>query len=107
MMRSRLYRFTTEESIEYVCISADTTNAQTSRGTSHGGELATRLRLPSRTFTTICNMPPWGETTEAALTGDLAEDLREAWDRIRETAAEFGEQRIYASHHSIMFSKEV
>jgi hypothetical protein len=44
-------------------------------------------------------------TTEAALTRDLAEDLREAWDRLRETAAEIGEQRIYASHHSIMFSR--
>ena len=44
-------------------------------------------------------------TTEAALTRDLPEDLREAWERLRETAAEFGEQRIYASHHSIMFSR--
>lgn len=46
-------------------------------------------------------------TTEAALTKDLPEDLREAWERLRETVVEFGEQRIYASHHSIMFSKEV
>jgi len=46
-------------------------------------------------------------TTEAALTGDLSEDLREAWERLRETAVEFGPQRIYASHHSIMFSKKV
>ena len=45
-------------------------------------------------------------TTEAALTRDLAEDLREAWERLRETAAEFGEQRIYASHNSIMFSRK-
>ena len=44
-------------------------------------------------------------TTEAALTQDLSEDLREAWERLRETAAEFGEQRIYASHSSIMFSR--
>ena len=44
-------------------------------------------------------------TTEAVLTRDLPEDLREAWERLRETAAEFGEQRIYASHHSIMFSR--
>lgn len=44
-------------------------------------------------------------TTEAALTADLPDDLREAWERLRETAAEFGEQRIYASHHSIMFSR--
>ena len=44
-------------------------------------------------------------TTEAALTRDLSEDLRDAWERIRETAVEFGEQRIYASHKSIMFSR--
>ncbi len=45
-------------------------------------------------------------TTEAALTSDLSEDLREAWERLRETAAEFGEQRIYASLNSIMFSRK-
>ena len=44
-------------------------------------------------------------TTEAALTADLSEDLRDAWERIRETAVDFGEQRIYASHSSIMFSR--
>jgi hypothetical protein len=44
-------------------------------------------------------------TTEAALTRDLHEDLQDAYDRLRETALEFGEQRIYASHHSIMFSR--
>ena len=46
-------------------------------------------------------------TTEAALTRDLPEDLKDAWERLRETAMEFGEQRIYASHHSIMFSRKV
>ncbi len=45
-------------------------------------------------------------TTEAALTQDLSEDLRDAWERLRETAVEFGEQRIYASHSSIMFSRK-
>ena len=45
-------------------------------------------------------------TTEAALTEDLSEDLREAWERIRETAVEFGEQRIYASGTAIMFSRD-
>ena len=44
-------------------------------------------------------------TTEAVLTEDLSEDLREAWERLRETAAAFGDQRIYASHSSIMFSR--
>lgn len=45
-------------------------------------------------------------TTEAALTRDLSEDLQDAYERLRDTAAEFGEQRIYASHHSIMFSRK-
>jgi hypothetical protein len=45
-------------------------------------------------------------TTEEALTRDLSEDLRDAWERLRETAASFGEQRIYASHKSIMFSRK-
>jgi hypothetical protein len=45
-------------------------------------------------------------TTEAALTRELSEDLQEAWERLRETAAAFGDQRIYASHKSIMFSRK-
>jgi hypothetical protein len=45
-------------------------------------------------------------TTESALTADLSDDLREAWERLRDTAAEFGDQRIYASHNSIMFSRK-
>ena len=45
-------------------------------------------------------------TTEAALTRDLPEDLQDAWERLRETAASFGEQRIYASHKSIMFARK-
>ena len=44
-------------------------------------------------------------TTEAALTRDLSNDLVDAWERLRETAVEFGEQRVYASHSSIMFSR--
>src|SRR3954452_12347165 len=44
-------------------------------------------------------------TTETALTEELSDDLRDAWERLRETAADFGEQRIYASHQSIMFSR--
>jgi hypothetical protein len=44
-------------------------------------------------------------TTEAALTQDLSEDLQEAWERLREAAVSLGEQRIYASHKSIMFSR--
>lgn len=45
-------------------------------------------------------------TTEAALTKDLSEELHDAWQRLRETAADLGEQRIYASHKSIMFSRK-
>lgn len=44
-------------------------------------------------------------TTEEALTRNLPEDLRDAWERLRETAASFGDQRIYASHKSVMFSR--
>jgi hypothetical protein len=45
-------------------------------------------------------------TTEAALTKDLSDDLRDAWERLRDAAMEIGEQRIYASHNSIMFSRK-
>jgi Mg-chelatase subunit ChlI len=45
-------------------------------------------------------------TTEAALTKDLSEDLRDAWERLRDAATDLGEQRIYASHHSIMFARK-
>ena len=45
-------------------------------------------------------------TTESALTKDLSEDLQEAYARLRETVVAFGEQRIYASHKSIMFARE-
>lgn len=45
-------------------------------------------------------------TTEAALTSELSEDLRDAWQRLRETAVELGDQRIYASHNSIMFARK-
>ncbi len=44
-------------------------------------------------------------TTEAALTTDLSEDLQEAWERLREAAVSLGDQRVYASHKSIMFSR--
>ncbi len=45
-------------------------------------------------------------TTEEALTQDLSEDLQHAWQRLRQTAVSFGHQRIYASHQSIMFSRQ-
>jgi len=44
-------------------------------------------------------------TTEENLIADLSEDLMDTWERLRETAASFGKQRIYASHSSIMFSR--
>lgn len=44
-------------------------------------------------------------TTEAALTDHLSDDLREAWERLREAAAGLGEQRIYASGTCIMFAR--
>ena len=44
-------------------------------------------------------------TTERALTQDLSEDLQDAYERLRETAVDFGEQRIYASGSCIMFSR--
>jgi hypothetical protein len=44
-------------------------------------------------------------TTERALTQDLSQDLKDAYDRVREAAADFGEQRIYASGSCIMFSR--
>jgi len=46
-------------------------------------------------------------TTPEKLMADLPEDLVDAWERIRESATEFGEQRVYASHKSIMFSRKV
>jgi hypothetical protein len=45
-------------------------------------------------------------TTEGALTRDLSDDLQDAWERLRETAASLGDQRIYASHNSIMFARK-
>jgi len=44
-------------------------------------------------------------TTEKALTEGLPEDLQDAYQRLREAAVEFGEQRIYASGSCIMFSR--
>jgi len=45
-------------------------------------------------------------TTESALTADLSDDLKEAWERLRQAAVEFGDQRIYASGTAIMFSRK-
>jgi hypothetical protein len=45
-------------------------------------------------------------TTEAALTKDVSEDLQDAYARLRDAATELGDQRIYASHNSIMFARK-
>ena len=47
------------------------------------------------------------DVTEHDLTGALSDDLNEAWQKIRDFGETLGEQRIYASHNSIMFSKKV
>ncbi|MBY0369771.1 hypothetical protein K2X33_03730 [bacterium] len=46
------------------------------------------------------------ETTEEALTQDLPPALLDAWEKLREAATDFGDQRIYASFRSIMFSRK-
>ena len=45
-------------------------------------------------------------TTETALTQDLSGDPWNAWERLRETAISLGDQQIYASHKSVMFSRK-
>lgn len=45
-------------------------------------------------------------TTEAALTKELSEDLQDAYARLRQAAVELGEQRVYASHSSVMFARK-
>lgn len=45
-------------------------------------------------------------TTESALTKELSDDLQDAYLRLREAAVELGEQRVYASHNSIMFARK-
>jgi hypothetical protein len=94
---------------------------------AHPGSIATVSSFPqkrlTRSMATMANMAgrqcyhckQWVEegeqhdcwtTTEAALTQDLPADLQEAWQRLRETAVGFGDQRIYASHKSVMFSRK-
>lgn len=77
-----------------------------------GGFVNTMNLMPSRECYHCKQWVEEGEqhdcwtTTEAALTQDLSEDLLDAWERLRDTAASFGDQRIYASHKSIMFSRK-
>jgi hypothetical protein len=48
-----------------------------------------------------------GPVSERDLVGHLSEDLQEAWRKVRDFGEGLGQQRIYASHNSIMFSKKV
>jgi hypothetical protein len=79
-----------------------------------GGFIVTRSRVPPMPSRQCYHCKQWIEegeahdcwtTTEAALTSELSEDLRDAYARLRETALAFGDQRVYASHKSIMFSR--
>jgi hypothetical protein len=45
--------------------------------------------------------------SEAELIGELDEDLRGAWQKLRAFAVGLGTQQMYASAHAIMFSRKV
>ena len=51
--------------------------------------------------------PDHYNTSESFLVNDLAEDLKDAWFKLREFGSSLGEQRIYASGRAIMFSRRV
>jgi hypothetical protein len=44
--------------------------------------------------------------TEAYLTRELSDDLRDAWLKLRAFGASLAPERIYASHNCIMFSRK-
>jgi hypothetical protein len=44
--------------------------------------------------------------TEGELTDHLHEDLRDAWQKLRDFGVSLNTPRIYASHNSIMFSRK-
>lgn len=46
-------------------------------------------------------------TSESYLVDSLGEDLREAWEKIRDFGGSLGEHRRYASGRAIMFSRKV
>ena len=66
--------------------------------------MATKQCHHCKQFIEVDQLHDCWTTTEAALTRNLSTDLLDAWERLRQTAVSFGEQRIYASHKSIMFS---
>ena len=59
---------------------------------------------PKKTYT---HSPDHYNKSEAYLTDNLDEELKDAWLKIREFGQALGEQRIYASGKAIMFSKKV
>lgn len=75
------------------------------------GSIITIVVLPGESATTASSGSKKEKYTIVGrrpkpLTEDLSEDLRDAWDRLRETAVSFSDQRICASHKSIMFSRK-
>ncbi len=51
--------------------------------------------------------PDHSNTSEAYLTQNLEDDLKDAWQKIRAFGESLGEQRIYASGRAIMFSRKI
>ena len=75
-------------------------------GVGENWDMADRVRHDSKQRVKEGEKHDCATTIEAALTEELSEDLRDAWERLRETAVSFGDQRIYASHKSIMFARK-
>jgi len=67
-----------------------------------GVRLAAPCDLMAPTFTTTIG--EWPVDSVITASSGSGKGLRDAWERLRETAARFGDQRIYASHKSIMFT---
>jgi Domain of unknown function (DUF5655) len=65
-----------------------------------------KSKSPAKNSPATKSQYPWN-VTEAQLTDGLNEDLRDAWQKLRAFAVSLGEQRVYASAQSIMFSKKV
>jgi Domain of unknown function (DUF5655) len=67
---------------------------------------AKKSKSPAKNSPATKSQYPWN-VTEAQLTDGLDEDLRDAWHKLGAFAVGLGEQRVYASAQSIMFSKKV
>lgn len=72
-----------------------------------------RKNVPPKTRSVATNKPKKSfhvtsrSVSERELIGHLNEDLQDAWQKLRAFGTSLGEQRIYASHNSIMFSKKI